>query len=166
MNKNYNIIRLKSKLSEINKVEAFVELICDHNDIYNNYYSNILVSVTEAFTNAVVHGNNNDTSKFIEIEYRNTVSGLAFSVKDQGDGFDFNSVKNPIEAETEEESLKGRGIFLMRSLSDKIRFLENGSKIEMLFKISSINKELSEKRINTFKSYINSVQMKNSNIGE
>jgi serine/threonine-protein kinase RsbW len=166
MNKNYSKITVKSELSQINKVEAFVELICDHNDIYNNYYSNILVSITEAFTNAVVHGNNNDSSKFVEIEYRNTVSGLAFSVKDQGNGFDFESVKNPIEAETEEESQNGRGIFLMRSLSDTIRFLDNGSKIEMLFKTSSINKELSEKRIKTFKSYINSSQIKKSNIGE
>lgn len=164
MKKNINNIIVKSDLSEINKIEAFVELICDHNNIYNNYYSNILMSVTEAFTNAVIHGNKNDKNKFVEINFRNTVSGLSFSVKDSGNGFDYENISNPIEAETEEESLNGRGLFLMRTLSDQIRFLNNGSEIEMLFKISSINQELSEKRINAYKSFINSTQLKKSDV--
>ena len=115
-----DIIELKSDISEMSRLEGFIELICDQYNVYSNYFGNILMSVTEAFENAVKHGNKNNSDKVVKVEFKNTPDGLLFSVSDEGEGFNLNNISNPLDAETEEESLKGRGIFLINSLSDTL----------------------------------------------
>lgn len=146
-------IELASNLSQLNKVEAFVEQICDEFNIYNNYFSNIIVAVTEAFLNAVQHGNKNDSSKKVRITFISSSSGLIFSVEDQGFGFNSDFIPDPTDIKNQ-DAFAGRGIYLIKHLSDEVQFLNNGTKIEMLFKIASINHESSIKRASLFKEYI------------
>lgn len=155
-------IKLASDLAELPKLEGFIELICDQYNVYSSYFGNILMSVTEAFENAVSHGNKNMSNKEVIVEFENTPKGLLFSVSDEGEGFDLDKIENPLDAETEEKSQKGRGIFLINALSDKVDFEQNGTTVKMLFTISNINKELSDKRVKALKSYLNSsVSIKN-----
>ena len=51
-------IKIKSDLQEINEVEKFVEAICDYYNINDSYFGNIIVAITEAVENAILHGNN------------------------------------------------------------------------------------------------------------
>ena len=63
----------------------------------------------------------------------NNESWVCFSIKDQGKGFDPNSVPDP----TEPQNLlkpNGRGIFLMRNLSDEVTFEDNGSLVNVCFR--------------------------------
>jgi len=147
-------IKLNSALTELNKVVGFVENICDEHSIYNNYFGNIVTSVSEAFINAVEHGNKGDQDKSIELNFEVQNDGFAFCVTDQGDGFNFENISDPTDI-TIEDTISGRGLYLMNSLSDDIEFQHSGRKVCLKFLISSINNEVANQRINKLKSYLN-----------
>lgn len=137
----------------IHQVEKFVEDICDEYNINNTYFGNILVALTEAVENAIVHGNNKNPEKNVEIIFVSKPEGLSFTIKDEGKGFDINQIPDPTDLNVNPDEQKGRGIFLIKSLADEVNFLKNGKGVEILFKISSINNEIAVDRINQLKNY-------------
>ena len=56
------------------------------------------------------------------------------SVKDNGPGFDFMSVPDPTLPENIEKT-SGRGLFLIKHLSDELSFANNGATIKMVFNL-------------------------------
>ena len=59
---------------------------------------------------------------------------VRFVVEDEGSGFDFDNLPDPTNPKNLEK-VKGRGIFLIKSLSDKTTFKQGGRIVEMLFKL-------------------------------
>jgi len=146
-------IQINSSLTELYKVEEFVEQISDVYNINNNYYSTILISLDEAVRNAIEHGNSFDAEKQVQISFVSSNGELIFSVSDQGTGFDASSISDPTDPEIELEEEQGKGLFLMKQLSDKIRFNSEGNTVSLHFKVSSINKELSLLRTTALRKY-------------
>jgi serine/threonine-protein kinase RsbW len=91
------------------------------------------MAVTEAVNNAIQYGNRNDVTKQVLIIFNTSNGNLKVAVSDQGKGFDYDSLPDPTDPENLEK-LEGRGIFLMKSLSDNLSFYQSGSKVEMSFK--------------------------------
>jgi len=143
---------IKSKLSELHKLDEFVEQISDVYNINSNYYSNILVALNEAVTNSIVHGNKENENLDVEIAFESKNKGLSFTVKDQGEGFDFENYPDPTDIAIEDYENIGRGLYLMKSLSDVISYSQEDG-VEIGFKISSINKELAVSRVNSLQAY-------------
>lgn len=150
---------LPSLPENIHQVEKFVEDICDEFNINNTYFGNILVTVTEAFENAIKHGNENDASKMVQVIFMSKPEGLSFTIKDEGNGFDINQIPDPTDLNTDPNEMKGRGIFLIKSLTDEVKFLDNGRTVEIIFAISSINSEMAIDRINQLKKYSGSKEI-------
>ena len=93
----------------------------------------IEMALREAVTNAMVHGNQEDESKFIEIIFNCHDNELEIEVRDQGDGFDPAEVPDPTNAENLLKT-SGRGIFLMRTFMDEIEWRngpEGGTAVRM-----------------------------------
>lgn len=101
--------------------------------IKEDYYCNILIVVTEAVNNAIIHGNKKNTQKRFLFEFDLTEDQIFFSVFDQGEGFDFNNLPDPTNPENIEKP-NGRGVFLMKSLADNIEFEDSGRKVNISFK--------------------------------
>lgn len=146
-------LKFKSSLDNIHLVEKFVDAICDEYNINNSYFGNIVIALTEAATNAIVHGNKQDSDKTVTITFDPKPAGLSFIIKDNGDGFNFNNIPDPTDVENKTKSEEGRGIFLIKSLADEVIFNDTGNSVELIFNISSINKELALDRISKLKSY-------------
>ncbi len=127
-------IRLTSCQNSIEKVGNFVETLAEQFHLSPDRYGDILVSVTEAVNNAIIHGNCEDTSKTIELCLKKQKRTIAISVTDQGTGFDYMSVPDPTHPENI-CNCGGRGVYLMRQLSDEVQFRNNGSTVEMKFNI-------------------------------
>ncbi|MCB0586230.1 MAG: ATP-binding protein [Phaeodactylibacter sp.] len=128
------MLKLSSNPRNIALVESFVEQVVERYKLSPDVYGNILISLTEAVNNAIIHGNCEDESKTVRIQFRKNKDHLAVRVTDEGCGFDFHSVPDP----TAPENLLrvgGRGVFLMHQLSDSVEFHNNGSTVEMQFKI-------------------------------
>ena len=128
-------LRFSADLSNLDKVEKFVHSILDFEEVDERLYGNIIIAVTEGVTNAVVHGNQNDSEKDVHVQYNSTDITIEFRIKDQGEGFNFNEIPDPTLPENVEK-LDGRGVFLITSLADQTEFHDNGSLIEMQFNLA------------------------------
>lgn len=129
-------LTITSDPNNIAQVEAFVEDIRVKYNIADDAYGNILISLTEAANNAIIHGNGSDPSKTVEITVTPDAKGksLTFSVTDQGPGFDYNNLADPTAPENIDQPC-GRGVFLMMQLADLVVFSKKGSTVEMKFRI-------------------------------
>lgn len=152
MSNLYKEIEIGSSLDNLYKVERFVEEICDHYYINNTYFGNILISIEEAVKNAIIHGNKNDNHKKVKISFKRIANSLSFVITDHGEGFNYMTVPNPIDPE-QTENKPGNGLFLIRSLADKVIYNKKGNAVEILFYISSINQETTLTRINKMNQY-------------
>ncbi|MCW3084811.1 MAG: rsbW [Bacteroidetes bacterium] len=128
-------IRISSKAENIILVERMIEDVCDLFNISEDYYGNILVSLTEAVNNAIYHGNKANPNKNIDISFKSHPDRVSFSVKDEGPGFNYDNLPDPTNPENIEKP-NGRGVFLMRNLADKVYFEDNGSKVILDFRVS------------------------------
>jgi len=153
-------LTLTSNLTNITIVERFVEEICEHYNLNNTYFGNILLTLTEAFKNAVIHGNQNDSDKKVTILFDAGQKGLSFVISDEGEGFDYDSIPSPIDVEYDAEAEKGRGLFLIRSLTDDVKFTDNGRTVEMVFEIEGIGQKTMKNRLKHFNQYFKQVKQK------
>jgi len=128
------MLTLASNPRNVAQVEQFVEKFVSRFNVCQNTYGNILISLTEAVNNAIIHGNRNDESKTVQVMVRKRNGDIAFRVSDEGTGFDYNSLPDPT-APDNLTKLGGRGVFLMKELSDDMRYYDNGRTVEMRFNI-------------------------------
>lgn len=89
------------------------------------------LSIVEAVTNAIKHGNRNDANKNYYLKSEVTPSEIRVTVRDEGDGFDFTLIHNPLENENLEFP-SGRGIFLMRQFMNDVHFNNSGTELSMM----------------------------------
>jgi serine/threonine-protein kinase RsbW len=127
-------ISLKSQPSNIVLIEPFIEEVRQRLNIADEMYGNILVCITEAVNNAILHGNKADESKEVVVKIQKDHNKLTCLIKDQGHGFDFNNLPDPTAPENI-ENCGGRGIFLMKHLSDLVVFSNDGSNVEIQFRL-------------------------------
>ena len=93
----------------------------------------IEMALREAVTNAMVHGNQEDENKSVEVIFACHDNELEIEVRDQGEGFDPAEVPDPTNAENLLKT-SGRGIFLMRTFMDEIEWRsrpEGGTAVRM-----------------------------------
>ena len=118
-------LQIASRMEGITEVEGLINELCEEFGVEETHYGEILIAMTEAVNNAVVHGNKLDASKMVDIEVRTEGPILEFRVADQGPGFDFDNIPDPTAPENLEKP-NGRGVFLMRQLADTCEFEELG----------------------------------------
>jgi serine/threonine-protein kinase RsbW len=126
---------LPSKPESLVEVESLIEGVKDRFDISEDVFGNILVALNEAVTNAIYHGNKSDPSKKVHLEYRHSPNTITFTIADEGPGFDYYNLPDPTAPENLEKEC-GRGVFLMRHLTDQLIFSENGRVVELNFKLN------------------------------
>lgn len=129
------MLTISSNPNNILKVESYLRNVKKDFMIDEGKFPDILISITEAVNNAIIHGNNKDESKSVKINMEENPQGLAISVSDEGLGFDPNTVPDPTAPENL-ECCGGRGVFIMSNLCDKISYANNGSTVRMFFKLS------------------------------
>lgn len=125
-------VQLPTKMDSILTAEKKVEQICEALNVAERCVGNILISVTEAVNNAIVHGNNKDETKQIYLTCSTSNNNLIFTIKDEGAGFDSTNLPDPTDPENLEK-LHGRGVFLMRNLADQVDFEEEGKLVKLTF---------------------------------
>ncbi|MFN8256445.1 MAG: ATP-binding protein [Bacteroidales bacterium] len=128
------LIKIPSDLSNLFRVENLIEKLSEVLNFGDELFGNISVCLVEAVSNAIQHGNGNDVTKIVLLEYKVKNNLLIFYVSDEGNGFDFDKVPDPTLPENI-ENIKGRGIFLIRNLADKVSFENKGSKIIITFNL-------------------------------
>jgi len=124
------LLELPSNAKNISKIEPYVDGIMRSYALTDGVYGNILISLTEAVTNAIMHGNKQDENKKVIVCVKDICTeNITFLVSDEGPGFDPDQLPDPTATES------GRGVFLMRQLSDGVRFADEGRTVEIFFKL-------------------------------
>jgi serine/threonine-protein kinase RsbW len=126
-------IKIESKLVNLRIVENAIDEVNNQIGINEENYGKILVSTLEAVHNAILHGNNSDPEKFVDVEMRFSSNKLMVKVSDEGPGFSPDKVPDPTVPLNREEP-NGRGVFLMSRLADSIKYSKKGNAVTMTFK--------------------------------
>ena len=127
-------ISLASETKSLLVLEEWINKLCDLYQISVEQYGNVLIAITEAVNNAIIHGNKNIANKKTDIEYNIDSQTITFTVFYEGTGFDFNDLPDPTSPENLEKP-QGRGIFLMNHLADEVNFIDNGNVVQLKFSI-------------------------------
>jgi serine/threonine-protein kinase RsbW len=125
-------IQVPSISENIRMIESFIDNAKERFHLDDDIYGNIMIAVTEAVNNAIKHGNANDRSKNVFLSLSLHDSLIKFIIKDEGPGFDYQTLPDPTAPENLEK-IGGRGIFLMKHLSDEVEFKDNGRVVELSF---------------------------------
>lgn len=128
-----NILIISSNKSELSKVEIFLEEIFRKYNLPHKNYNKVLLCISEAITNAIIHGHKNVSEKKIKVQVVSKDNDVSITVTDEGEGFDIDSIPDP----TSEKNIKkesGRGIHIIKSMSDSIEYNEKGNSIQFQIK--------------------------------
>ncbi len=133
-------LKIDSKVEEIRRVEQFIKDIGEVHQFPETFLYNVMLVVTEATNNAVIHGNEQDETKSAylkcTVQKHSAKELLMIEVTDQGSGFNMELLPNPL---AEENLLKpsGRGVFLMKQFANvDYNFSESGTTVRMTLTIN------------------------------
>ncbi|MCX6231953.1 MAG: ATP-binding protein [Bacteroidetes bacterium] len=146
-------LSINSDLKDINLVQQLIEDFCDEFNINNTYFGNISVTVNEAVKNAIIHGNELKAEKKVNIIVGKDHQAYIFIISDNGKGFDFINLPDPTDINN--ETFTGTGIYLIKSLADKVEFKNHGKTVEIYFFLININAALASERVSKLSTYHN-----------
>ncbi len=125
-------VKLPSDFASLVEVENLIDKVCADLGVQEDAYGNVLIAVTEAVNNAIQHGNEENSNLFVDVAVGDKDTEFCFRIKDEGIGFDFNSLPDPTAPENLLKE-SGRGIFLMRNLADEVEFDGEGNSVIIYF---------------------------------
>ncbi len=155
---NNKEVTLNSKQSEIIKLEAFIEDICDQYKIFNSYFANIATSIINSFEVIVEHIEKADLEDTeIKIFFRSSKNCLTFEILSQHEVFDVNFHEKSLS------ELSGNGmiqqLMTVKYLSDEFKIEEDGKKCIIDFHISSINYDKTIERNKHIEDYFKKINI-------
>ena len=91
-------------------------------------YNSLILALSEASSNAIKHGNKNDSNKKVNIEIIIDEKKIEILIKDEGSGFDPSVIPDPTEPENLLKE-SGRGLYIIKSFVDDFfyEFLPDGT---------------------------------------
>jgi len=126
-------ITINSDVENLKIVETVVDTLSKKLGISDEVYGKILISTVEAVNNAILHGNKGDSNKMVKVDFTADGNYFNVTVTDEGEGFEYSNLPDPTDPKNI-ENLHGRGVFLMRNLSDEIEFNDSGNEVKMQFR--------------------------------
>ena len=134
-------LEIHSTIEALDLVQAITEHIARRLGVDEDALHWTAMAVRESVVNAITHGNLSDPAKLVFIDYCTTPESnpdkFIVSVRDQGRGFDPDSLKNPLTPENM-LSASGRGVFLIRQFMDEVamrRAPQGGMEVRMTKRI-------------------------------
>ncbi|SRR6266545_3854183 len=94
-------------------------------------HSNLFIALDEAFVNAVKHGNKNDPTKLVRITAELSSHEACFTVEDEGEGFNVQSIPDPRDPANLFKS-SGRGVLLIYNIMDEVEYNAQGNRVKMV----------------------------------
>lgn len=143
---------IQSDITILPSVEERIFHFC-HECNVGSYHSAVSVAALQAVENAIVHGNGSDATKEVVVKCGTCRGGIYVEVTDQGEGFDFGRYGDLPMGESE----AGEGIFVMKSLANKMTFSEGGRRVRLEFTVSGIDPAEALERVALLQEYFSPV---------
>ncbi len=114
-------LEIESNPNNLITVEEFVNYFSKELNLDESKLSGLLLAVTEAVTNAIIHANKCDETKKVQMNVTKDDNKLIITIKDEGKGFDPSKVPDPTEPENLLKD-SGRGLYLMKIYTDELKY--------------------------------------------
>jgi len=114
-------LEIESTPNNLITVEEFVNYFSVELGLDREKINGLLLAVTEATTNAIIHGNKNNKLKMVRIYVFVDGQTVTIKIKDEGKGFDPSIVPDPTDPENLLKD-SGRGLYLMRVYMDGLSY--------------------------------------------
>lgn len=115
------IKEISSNPEYLPELEKFILDIANDIGLDNDRTNSLSLSFSEAVSNSIVHGNKSDSSKKIKIKVEVAQDKIIITIKDEGKGFNIESVPDPTKPENILKD-SGRGIHIMKSFLNDLRY--------------------------------------------
>lgn len=131
--KTYHL-EIESDPRNLITVEEFINYFAVELNLSEDKVNGLLISITEAVTNAIKHGNKSDKNKLVFVDVTTDDEFLIIKVKDQGKGFNPSDIPDPTQPENLLKD-SGRGVYLMKIYMDEIIFNKTENGMETILKL-------------------------------
>lgn len=121
MTENHYHLEIKSDPNNLVAVEEFINSFAKDLGIDEDKRAGLMLSITEATTNAIIHANKSDINKNVKIDVNTENGFLVIKVKDEGAGFNPADIPDPTSPENLLKD-SGRGLYLMRIYMDELKY--------------------------------------------
>ncbi len=111
-------IEIPSDLEYVQDVSRRIISVLQRFHLSESILMDLRLAVEEVVVNAIRHGNQFSSDKFVLIEYVADPRQIEIKVRDEGEGFDF-------------ETTEGKGLRLVKSIMDEVSFSRGGSQVTM-----------------------------------
>jgi serine/threonine-protein kinase RsbW len=118
---NNFFLEIESNPNNLITVEEFVNYFFKELKLDEEKLPGLLLAVTEAVTNAIIHANKCDETKKVTMNVLKDDHKLIITVKDEGKGFDPAKVPDPTAPENLLKD-SGRGLYLMKIYMDELKY--------------------------------------------
>ena len=118
---NNFFLEIESNPNNLIIVEEFVNYFSKELNLDEEKLPGLLLAVTEAVTNAIIHANKCDETKKVTMNVLKDDHKLIITVKDEGKGFDPAKVPDPTAPENLLKD-SGRGLYLMKIYMDELKY--------------------------------------------
>jgi serine/threonine-protein kinase RsbW len=127
-------VTLPSRLELLSVLDRVATALCERMEFDEDTCSQVALSVIEAGTNAIQHGNKRDATKPFDVRFAVFPDRIEITVHDSGRGFRPESVNGDVTSPEHLLDARGRGIFLMRSCMDAVdyRFGDFGTECHLV----------------------------------
>ena len=128
-------LTLPSHPESIRLVDPFLKSIQEVAATSAERYHDVLLALTEAVNNAIIHGNRFEASKPVTVEVQVDSRVLVAVVTDHGSGFDADRLPDPTDPENILRE-GGRGVFLIRHLAQSVEFRRTADGMAVMIKLA------------------------------
>lgn len=127
---------LKTDFDELEHLEEIVTSLSETAGLGEDQSAGLMLCVSEAVTNGMLHGNKMDESKIVHLTASAVRGEVKVTVQDQGEGFDPDAVPDPL-AEANLLKPSGRGVFLMKTYCDEVTYDRNGTRVTLIMRTAT-----------------------------
>jgi len=114
-------LKIESDPNNLITVEEFVNFFAKDIGLHNDQIAALLLAVTEATTNAIIHANKCNVNKTVTVDVNVDNSTLTVKIIDEGEGFDPAKIPDPTHPENLLKD-SGRGVYLMKIYMDDLKY--------------------------------------------
>ena len=133
---NYLKVKFPSKINNVQLSRALLIGFLTDIDLPMSAINELKTALSEAVTNAIVHGYNNDDSKEVELELNYNDHEIAMTIIDYGIGIEnIEAAKEPLFSTKFDEERAGLGFTIMEVFTDSLQIdsvLGSGTKVTMI----------------------------------
>lgn len=124
---------LPSAISLMHIVLDYLMKRVEKQGVVKSEQSNLFVALDEAFVNAIKHGNKYDPTKLVHIAAEVSRHEAKFTIEDEGEGFDVDSIPDPLDPENLFKT-SGRGVLFIYNIMDEVQYNDRGNRLTMVKK--------------------------------